>query len=335
MTQSTPILLIQSQQSEWDQATALPHPSDNIFQRLIRNPHIDSPKPRERECTEMVCAVLRNTSELRLRIFRWLAQVSGTGVPDFEELTFSIETERSIGSKRDDLRIEGWRTTDDDQELAFLWTIEVKVGATFHESSAIDLFDADAEEQDTEDLVNQLVNYDSWLSQQSAEQRAGFVLAIENKAADVPLNLSCKWKCFTWADLGRCVRDALDKNALPAVDRLLAKHLLGFIRTHLWSESDMSSDRIEFDDIALLRAMHLIGNRCSNKCNRLVKQLSQVLEDSGVGDGKIISNPTNLTNYGRMTIKRKLFNSKLATHPYMQLGVEGDSLAILLETPPT
>ena len=100
--------------------------------------NIEASNPRERECTEMLCAVLRNTSVLRLSLLRWMADLIGVKIKRFDDLQFSIETEGAIGSKRDDLRIEGWLESDDDRTLSLLWTIEVKVGASFHESTPLD-----------------------------------------------------------------------------------------------------------------------------------------------------------------------------------------------------
>ena len=50
----------------------LPTASANIFQRIIRNPRPDSPHARERECTEMLAAVLLNALALSRHLFRWM-----------------------------------------------------------------------------------------------------------------------------------------------------------------------------------------------------------------------------------------------------------------------
>ena len=93
----------------------LPENDDNLFQRIIRNPHIEAANPRERECTEMLCAVLRNTNVLRLHLLRCMGDCAGVTIDGFDDLHFVIETEGAIGSKRDDLRIEGWRETEEER----------------------------------------------------------------------------------------------------------------------------------------------------------------------------------------------------------------------------
>ena len=50
-------------------------------------------------------------------------------------------------------------------------------------------------------MVNQLLNYDAWLSQQEATHKAGFVLAIPNHQSDLPVGLSVTWRCITWSGL--------------------------------------------------------------------------------------------------------------------------------------
>jgi hypothetical protein len=107
-----------------------------------------------------------------------------------------IEPEGSIGAKRDDLRIEGWCETDEERKRVLLWTIEVKVGASFHESSP--LADIQGDEEDVA-LVNQIVNYDHWLEHQVAPNRAGFVLALEDMSHSLPVNLNCRWLCSALA----------------------------------------------------------------------------------------------------------------------------------------
>ncbi len=342
MADTQPLLLILPERSDWAEANALPADSDNLFQRIIRNPHIESAKPRERECTEMLCAVLLNTRELRLHLLRWLADLAGHSIPDLGNLDFAIDTEQPIGSKRDDLRIEGLRSKDEEQERVFLWTIEVKVGADFHDSSPLDLpeseddelLDEELHEEDAkedEELVSQLINYDDWLVPQPAQHRAGFVLAIQNKTAKLPANLVCDWKCFTWSDLGLQVKAALDEKNIPADESLLARHMLGFIREHLWSATEMAKEELTFDDIALVRAFHLIGSDCDNKINRLVALLEDVLKQSGVGVGEINHQKKLFSDNDWSLVHRRLFNSQ---YPELFMGILDGDISLTLETPP-
>ncbi len=93
----------------------LPPVSENIFRRLIRNPRAQSSRPRERECTEMLCAVLLNAPRLRSRILRWLGELCEYApVFPVDDLELRIDTEQPIGAKRDDLRIEAWDSDGED-----------------------------------------------------------------------------------------------------------------------------------------------------------------------------------------------------------------------------
>src|SRR5687767_15050925 len=114
----------------------LPSPSNNLFQRLIRNPHAESDRAKERECAEMLCALLQNAPGLRLQLLRWLGAKVLFDVEKLDRLRFNIDTEQPIGAKRDDLRIVGSPDGTEEQGPTLLWTVEVKVGASFHESAA-------------------------------------------------------------------------------------------------------------------------------------------------------------------------------------------------------
>ena len=212
MVSKSTILLCPARDTEESVDLGLPTDSDNIFQRLIRNPHLNSDTPRERECTEMLCSVLCNAPILRSQLLRWIGRFVGDLPHDFDDIEFQIDTEGSIGSKRDDLRIEGWRHTEEGQELVLIWTVEVKVGAQFHESSF------QYEEADDSELVNQLINYDVWLDQQSAQYRGGFVLALSNMSGELPQSLRMPWYCFTWTGLGQEVQQILEQES-PARNR--------------------------------------------------------------------------------------------------------------------
>jgi len=331
--ESIPLLIFASEQQELALDLDLPSDADNIFQRLIRNPHIESDTPRERECTEMLCAVLLNTHRLRLHLLNWLAKSVDQDAGDLADLDYRIDTEGSIGSKRDDLRIEGWRSQEDQQTLVLLWTIEVKVGAWFHESSIQDsTIPTTAEDEERVELVNQLVNYDHWLCHQPAEHRAGFVLALDDMACDLPTNLTMPWHCLTWTDLAEQVIEAISTNDLPPSEEMLAKHLLGFIKKHLWRVSGMTNDRIEFDDLALLRAFASIGVDCDKKVTRLVAQLEGMLKEADIGEGKIALNQTLFRTYLRCTIYRYFFLPEEFPYPILVAGVEKDQLIVFIES---
>ena len=96
----------------------------------------------------------------------------------------------------------------------------------------------------------------------------------------------------------------------------------------------MSHDRIDFDDLALIRAFAQIGVDCDKKISRLVSHLPKVVEESGIGIGKITQQDVAFRPTLRTVIYRQLFESEIYSHPYILLGIERDCLSIWLETPP-
>ena len=309
----------------------LPEKDDNLFQRIIRNPHIETDNPRERECTEMLCAVLRNTTELRLHLLRWMANISGARDAVLNDMTFVIETEGSIGSKRDDLRIEGWHESDEDRRRVLLWTVEVKVGASFHESSPLETMQDPDEDVG---LVNQIVNYDHWLEHQAVPNRAGFVLALEDMSNSLPTNLSCRWHCLSWTKLGLRILDLLRNEKLPNEDEFLAKHLVGFIANHLWRVSEMTEFELNFDDVALMRAFDTVGRDSEDRINRLVEPLVSVIEKSGVGEGAVIHQKSLYKPMKRSMVYRNLFAQGYSINPLLMAGCTLTHMTIWLETAP-
>ncbi len=139
----------------------LPEPNDNLFDRLIRNPQAPDRPMREVQCSEMLRTVLVTCPTLKLFVLNWLGRMAYVNRNEIESLDWSLETEQSIGSKRDDLRIQGWTS---EGRRAVLWTVEIKVAAPLHESSKWD--------EENGETVNQLQNYDSWLSQRNWTTKA-------------------------------------------------------------------------------------------------------------------------------------------------------------------
>jgi hypothetical protein len=278
-----PLLLIPSPRESLDVHVQIPRSGDNLFERLIRDPQAPHRPMRERQCAEMLRSVLVACPVLASFVFKWLAQLTGISNNLIDELEWSLETEQSIGSKRDDLRIEGWRTDSQDPRRAVLWTIEIKVAAPLHDSSRQDWegISEVAPENDPE-IVSQLVNYDEWLARQDAVHKAGFVLALRDMSTGLPEGLRQPWHCFTWTALGLEVEKALATDLLPISERPFAEHMLGFIRHRLWDTTDMTTSRLELDDVALLRALAAIGPSCSRKIKTFVNEFQKSFENLGV-----------------------------------------------------
>ena len=319
----------------------LPRIEDNLFERLIRDPTAPHRPARERLCTEMLCAVLKNAPALRKVVFGWFAQLTDLPTEELGDLQWRLDTERPIGSMRDDLRIEGWRLSEDEDELEVLWTVEVKVAAPLHESREQILDDqgevvSDAGRDDAA-LVSQLVNYDLWLSRQQVKCRAGFVLAVAFQPNTLPDNLTQTWKCMTWTSLAQTIEEALADELLPPRERPLVEHMVGFVRRHLWRESDMANSKLDFDDIALLRAFTSFGIDCERKINDLVAGLEETIREADIIRGEIKLQKTLFRTYIRSVCWGYLLpESTMEAHPHLALmaGIAGSEMTVWIESSP-
>jgi hypothetical protein len=306
---------------------------ENLFERLIRNPHPDSPLVKERECTEMLACVLIHAPRVRALIFEKWAETVGLSPSELTGLEFVIRTEQQIDGKRDDLRIEGFRRSVDRSEPVLLWTIEVKVQAGFHESSLIG-----CEEVESVDLEygNQITNYDAWLNKQPHRHRAGFVLSLSSLKDCLP-SCKCQWAATTWTSLGSLLEVvAGQRDQLPPTELFLARHLLGFIKKFLWRRGEMSDDRMDFDDVALLRAFaDERGKLCQQRVEVIVKSLVPMIAGSDVGVGDVATGGKLFGAYNTYYAWRP-FAPKGAEgkDPVLIVGVEGDSLVVWIQTRP-
>ena len=282
MRSQPPLLLIPAGPEPLAAHVQLPQPHDNLFERLIRDPQAPHRPMRERQCAEMLRSVLVACPGLASFVFKWLAQFAGVPSNQIDKLEWSIETEQSIGSKRDDLRIEGWSTGKDGPQRVVLWTVEIKVAAPLHESSFQD-WDEKAEptSSNAAENVSQLTNYDRWLTRQKADFKAGFVLALRDMTADLPDKLEQAWHCFTWTLLALEIERDLAADLLPKTERPFAEHMLGFIRHRLWDTTNMSTP-LELNDVALLQALKAIGPSCLRKLKGLVGLFEQSLQETGI-----------------------------------------------------
>jgi len=327
--------LIPSPVSDFAGNLGLPAISQNLFQRLIRNPRLDSTNAKERECSEMLCSLLQNAPMIARRIFAWMAGRVEFDSRYLNDLTFVIDTEQPIGTKRDDLRIIGWKNPND-MKPHLIWTVEIKVGATFHHSSSqMCAEDAAIDEPVDEDsiTVNQLLNYDNWLAVQPVEHRAGFVLAIQDRSSDLPTALKCRWIGLSWTMMGEHIAAAISEGNLPEGEALLGRHVLGFITEHLWRTSEMSESRLDFNDVALIRAFSILAKECENRINLLVESLVQILMDSGIGHGEVTHSPSLFRNMGCSYISRTLANDSIIGAGIGGDADYGDYISVWIETP--
>jgi hypothetical protein len=309
----------------------LPARDDNLFERLIRNPRPGSSNPRERECTEMLCALLRNTAAVQVKLIDWMAEKLGVPQDGLPNLQYEFLTEQSIEGKRDDLRIIGNGPGSGKDTPIVLWTIEVKVGAGLHESTTLQVID---DEDDTELLVNQLENYDHWLQQQDAVFRGGLVLAVTDQGEQLPASLQMPWACVTWTELGMLLQQIIEDLELSDVERFLASHVLGFIKTHLWRRIEMDTTRLEFDDIALLKAFREIGLSLEKKVDALVGSLHQLAQRHPEirGEAKLQS---GLYKPSARSVLYLLYLGDDTKYPYLYFGITSSGCCLWLETAPT
>jgi hypothetical protein len=242
----------------------------------------------------------------------------------------TAETEQNALGKRDDLRIEG--TNDERDTTELLWTIEVKVGSGFHSSS-------DLQDPTSESDAHQIRNYDDWLSQQTATFRAGFVLARTDVKEDIPPDLRMPWTCLRWAELAQIVEHLLRGGELPPVETFLASHFVGFVRDALWQEVPDAMDRtIDFDDIALMRAVFMLGDRCRARVDALVSPLVQELKDAGLSQGGTGHQSKLFEPSKRNVVWQSLGGPGSIRPPYIYAGVvseRGADVAVWLETTST
>lgn len=324
----------------------IPDASENLFGRIIRNPSNQKRTVRERRCTELLCAILLNCRQLRIKIFEEFAATCNWRELPLSDLEYEIDTEQAIGRKRDDLRIEGFAPGNEERRPVLLWTVEIKVQAGIHYSSPQDIggyYEENESEEPGVDLdkrsVAQLKNYDAWLKNRDVVggRKAGLVLAIRSLTQKVDdLQLKQPWHCLRWTDLGHCIESALDEDLIPESERLIASHLLGFILEHLQDPSDMA-ERIDIDDLAFIRAFAAHGEKCVGKIEDLVAPLRKVFEESGIEFHGIEHQHTLYGEKRRSMIHGKLIrNASIKPKPnlYLYAGVCEIECCIWIEAQP-
>jgi hypothetical protein len=246
----------------------------NIFERIIRDPTALHRPMRETLCTEMLCCLLLNAPVLRKQLLSWFAHETQVPADALLDLNWEIDTEQAIGRKRDDLRISGYLRSDQHDLLRVLWTVEVKVAASFHSSTpdwdqsddcSITQPHGDGDASSTTEVVNQLFNYDAWLAKQSTEYCAGIVVTIS--PVELPVGLRSTWINLTWSSISDRMKQSLSAHETPPEERLLVTHVFDFIRKYL---ADPNKMELTFDDVALLRAFDQYGLESKQKVARLV-----------------------------------------------------------------
>ena len=210
-----------------------------------------------------------------------------------------------------------------------LWTIEIKVQAqVFHESMSL----AESEENETAVVVSQLNNYDKWLEGELADHKAGFVLAVHDMTAQKPSDLVYPWPCLTWTGLAEQIREALKAEEIPEQEVMLARHVFGFVRDNLWSVNAMVEKRIEFEHVALLRALKdELYSDCQTVIQELLKPVEKMIEESGF-DLEKFSCDKNLTTRVRLA-HWATFKSASGATGWICVGVLKDEFAVWLESP--
>lgn len=142
---------------------------------------------------------------------------------------------------------------------------------------------------------------------------------------------------MTWTSLGSVFEAIVGGDGqLPQIEQFLASHLLGFIKKFLWRRSEMSDTRIDFDDVALLRAFgDERGKVCQQRVEALVESLSPTIAESDVGVGDVATKGTLFGAYNTHYAWRPFGPKGVeGRDPVVIVGVEGDSLIVWIQTRP-
>lgn len=284
-----------------------PSSNTNIFDRIIRDP--SSRAENERRCSEMLCAVLMNTRELRNRLLLWLGKIAGKKVSGFEDLSWEFKTQLPAEGKLIDLSIEG-KDAETGAPRVF-WIVEIKVKSPFNKSRAISAKELDEEEEKFDkDDVDQLENYDKILGKNNeAVNKAGFVLTLRDAEEKLPEGLKNEWTCTTWTGLGLELEDILIKSdKLPDVEQFLGRHMLGFIRKNLWKEEEMPEEKLEltFEDVALIKATYEKAVDLEKKLTSMLSNLEDTYKKEGIGSGEFKYWANLFSASYQVGIKRKI-----------------------------
>lgn len=276
---SIPILIGEVRSKD---APKLPPLSKNVFSRLIGKSSSPRRPPDELRCTQMLCSVLEHSPTFRLALLK-----------EHFELTFDPNMECDVRSeapagerKRIDIVLEiisppksaiGEDNANDnagDAGRHIVIAIEVKVGASFHGRT----------DQNGRD-EHQLKPYDDWLNEQRTKGAKHIGAAVVSMARlDLPTPHS-HWKNLIWEQLGTTADECLRQSHLPEVERFILSHFRGFTLKHLKGNDGTIMEKLNFNDIALLRALGQSGKQFRNKILDLGSEFSAILESTQVGVG--------------------------------------------------
>lgn len=226
-----------------DPFRVVPNSSNNLFLRTIRK---GKKYPKERECTELLCSIMRNSETVRNGVITNLLNLLGFHDTDIGKYKFTVDTENSVAGKHDDLRITGEWLEDASKKIILV--VEIKVSSGFSYSPPISGLPTKAKK------INQVLNYDFWLNgQHDVDIKGGFVLSRTNLKSKLPKGLNCKWKCLTWTDIAIYLNTISKADNLNEWETFIIRHYLGFLQTHLVEEKYMIKP-LEMFDFVLFEA---------------------------------------------------------------------------------
>ncbi len=281
-TVKKPLLLIKSRPES--KLRGLPSDNENIYNKIITHPYKDAKNAKETLCTGMLCGLLANTEKVRNTILKYMLERNGYGSEvDFDLHKFTFETERHVPYERGDiyglidLVITGKLDKDSDV-INLLWIIEAKVGAQVGKRYI--------EEEDQEGKIVKLVTtqlgiYQDWYNKQKNDNSGMFLLAMKNIKKSLSDKYE-KWNMITWTGICEAVEKYCFENEdeISEKEMFLAKHFVGFVKQNLWSDTEMTDMRLDFDDVAFIRAFADFRNNSGAKIKRFMEEISIQLNES-------------------------------------------------------
>jgi len=243
----------------------VPSPSNNLFLRTIRK---TVNVPKERECTELLCAIMRNSATVRNKIIGFLLEYIESPKLNLSEYKFTIDTENQVAGKLDDLRITGESSSEPRNNILLI--IEIKVQSGWSYSYPLD------KALPPDKKIHQLVNYDYWLNNQGEfVVKGGLVISKKDLSKTLPAGLSCRWECLTWTNLALFIAKIIREEKLEDWESFLLRHYLGFLQVHLVEEKYMIKPVTNFD-----LTLHEAFKNHHSESESLISTLIESAEDA-------------------------------------------------------